>query len=187
MHPSVLDFVQAHLPVSAVAGARVLEVGSFDVNGSVRPWVKSLKPAQYMGVDVSDGPGVDLVVDCERLCETVGAGWDVVISTEMLEHVADWRVCMEQMVDALAVNGWLLATTRSPGFPYHPFPQDNWRFTRDDIAQIVTALGLAWFLVEDDPQCPGVFVLARKTTHVNTTVGYGRLDGIDVARVDCYA
>ena len=41
----------------------MLEVGSLNVNGSIRPMIESRGPRSYLGVDVLDGPGVDRVVD----------------------------------------------------------------------------------------------------------------------------
>jgi SAM-dependent methyltransferase len=169
MHPSVIDFAKQVLTEEIVVGATVLEVGSLDVNGSVRSYVQSLCPEMYVGVDMQEGPGVDLTVDCERLVEEMGGdAWDLVISTEMLEHVEDWRTCIRQMAWAVAPGGLLLLTTRSPGFPYHPFPIDKWRFTLADMKLIMDALKLEIVALEDDPSMPGVFVLARKSFKLHT-------------------
>lgn len=165
MHPSVLDFVKRVLTAEQVKGADVLEVGSYDVNGSVRPYVESLDPSSYLGVDAQSGPGVDRVVDCEQLTGSVQwSSWNIVISTEMLEHVGNWRNCMYQMVDAMTTPGLLLITTRSPGFGFHPFPEDHWRFTVDEMTVILEAIGLEVLTIQDDPGIgsPGVFALARK-------------------------
>lgn len=163
MHPSVLEWFQRTLTAEDVAAKRVLEVGSFDVNGSVRPHVESLRPSQYHGVDAAPGPRVDQVVNCEQLVQTVGSGWDIVISTEMLEHVRDWRTCLLQMAEAVAPGGMLLITTRSPGFPYHPFPEDHWRYTPEFMGDVLETLDLKATVIPDpDPYSPGVFVLARK-------------------------
>lgn len=160
----MLDFVQRVLKPEDVIRADVLEVGSYDVNGSVRPYIESCHPRTYLGVDAAPGPSVDRVVDCENLTGDVANQWDVVISTEMLEHVRDWQTCLEQMAQVTASEGLLLITTRSPGFPYHPFPEDHWRFTVDEMKQILVALEWDVITVEDDPGlgCPGVFALARK-------------------------
>lgn len=159
--PYVIDFVKRELTADEVKGASVLEVGSYDVNGSTRPYIESLGPSKYVGVDAQPGPGVDLVMDCENLTE-LGGEWDIVISTEMLEHVRDWQTCMEQL--ALITGDLLLITTRSPGFGFHPFPEDHWRFTIDEMQQIIDALALGPCLIEDDPGpgCQGVFALAQK-------------------------
>jgi len=154
------------LSADEVRGRRVLEVGSYNVNGSVRPIVQGYGPARYEGVDQTPGPGVDLVMPCERLPELFSAPdtFDVVISTEMLEHAKDWRVCMLAMAAVVTPGGLLILTTRSPGFPYHPFPDDHWRFTTAMMAAILPALGLEPLSIVDDPdpRAPGVFVKARK-------------------------
>src|SRR6516225_3977772 len=163
MHPSVLAFARRQLTPAHITGARVLEVGAYDVNGSVRPYAESLMPDCYVGVDIADGPGVDIVCDCEQLTAVLGGDWDVVICTEMLEHVQNWRTCMRELVAALAPCGYLLLTTRSPGFPYHGFPGDFWRFTRADMRAIIDGLGLEVIsIADDDPQTPGVLVFAKK-------------------------
>lgn len=162
MHASVLDFVERMLTAADVAGKRVLEVGSYDVNGSARPYIESLCPAEYLGVDASSGPRVDRVVDCVHLVDEVGSDWDIVVSTEMLEHVRDWQACVTQLTAAVAPDGLLLVTTRSPGFQYHPYPEDHWRYTTEVMSQILDALNLDCLKLEDDSQAPGVFVLASK-------------------------
>jgi hypothetical protein len=162
VHSSVVDFVQRILNAEHVTGRRVLEVGSHHVNGSLRPYVESLAPAEYLEVDTVSGPSVDRIADYEQLCSYVGNGWDIVISTEMLEHALDWRACMLELADALAVGGPLIITTRSPGFPYHLSPDDYWRYTPAVMQRILDALRLDTVLIEDDPQAPGVFAVARK-------------------------
>ncbi len=166
MHPSVLEWVERTLKPIQVVNKRVIEVGSYDVNGSVRPFVESMHPAEYVGVDQSEGPGVDVVVNCEHLTDAMGySAWHLVISTEMLEHVRDWRRCTEQLADAVAVGGLLLITTRSPGFPYHAYPEDHWRYTLNDMSMIYSALGMEKVVMEKDhPDFPGVLTLARKVT-----------------------
>lgn len=182
MHATALEFVERALTAELVAGKRVLEVGSYDVNGSVRPYIESLAPTEYLGVDAQPGPRVDRVVDCEQLANQVGYGaWDVVVTTEMLEHVRDWRACMMQLAYTLKFGGLLLITTRSPGFPYHPFPEDHWRYTNNQMRSILAALDFDALIVEDDPE-PGVFVLARRTPTAHQSHG-ARLSDIEVDRV----
>lgn len=178
MHSTVLSFFARKVTDGHIAGERVLEVGSYDVNGSVRPYVESLLPAEYLGVDQCAGPRVDRVVNCMDLVEVLGSDWDVVISTEMLEHVEDWRGCMYQLAGALKAGGLLILTTRSPGFPYHPYPIDCWRYTNAQMRSIIEALNFEVLTLEDDPQ-PGVFVLARKLGDAPVDA----LEGIEVNTV----
>jgi len=81
----------------------VLEVGSRDVNGSVRPLVEQADPARYVGVDIEEGPGVDEICDASDLVDHFGSEqFDVVLSTELLEHVQDWRQAVRPARKALA-------------------------------------------------------------------------------------
>lgn len=163
MHRSVLTWISTALSVEDVAGKAVLEVGSYDVNGSVRPVITALGPARYHGVDMSAGTGVDQVLDCTALVDEFGAGsWDVVVSTEMLEHVRDWRASIRNLIHVVAPGGLLAITTRSPGFPYHPFPEDHWRYPVAAFERVLTNLGFEALEVAADPEAPGVFVKARK-------------------------
>lgn len=161
MHASVMDFLKAHLTFDEVCGKRVAEIGSQDVNGTPRPIVLPLKPSAYIGIDYAAGPGVDVVADATSLTEKFGGeAFDIVISTEMLEHLQDWRSVVEQLKAVVRRGGLLLITTRSPGFPYHPYPIDVWRYTLDDIRKIFVDMEI--LAVCSDWQAPGVFIKARK-------------------------
>jgi predicted SAM-dependent methyltransferase/SAM-dependent methyltransferase len=164
-HPSVLAYAAEVLEPAQVAGRWVLEVGSYDVNGSVRTVLAPMGPAAYVGVDQSPGPGVDEVVDCEVLADwAAGTCFDLVISTEMLEHVRDWQTCLRNLLEVVADGGLLLVTTRSQGFPWHGFPEDHWRYSVEAMGELLTSAG---FEVVDlrpdpDPASPGVFALTRR-------------------------
>lgn len=176
MHASVLEWVGRNLHSHEVEGKHVLEVGSYNVNGSVRPYIERMGPASYLGVDLNEGPGVDLVRDISK-----GALWrsgrdnsnigtfSVVVSTEMLEHAEHWYTALACMVGSLGSNGLLLLTARGPGFPFHN-PPDHWRFTCDDMLRAMHNLGMSPLQVCEDPQVPGVFLKACKATNVGFRV-----------------
>jgi SAM-dependent methyltransferase len=178
MHPSVLDFLRSNLTKEEVCGRRVAEIGSQDVNGTPRPVVMPLQPASYIGIDSAKGPGVDVVVNAGDLCSLFASGaFDIVISTEMLEHVADWRPVVQQMKEMVKVGGLLLMTTRSPGFPYHPYPIDVWRYTLEDARRIFGDMEI--LVLKNDPQVPGIFLKARKPASFKSL----DLSAIEVHRV----
>jgi SAM-dependent methyltransferase len=165
LHPSAYAFATTALTAGQVAGARVVESGSYNYNGSVRPVLEALGPASYLGTDAQPGPGVDLVCPAELLPGKLGEGSaDVVITAEMLEHAQAWREAVAGLVSVLAPGGLLVLTTRSPGFPYHPHPGDFHRFTLDHMGGVAEACGLEVLRLEADPDpaSPGVFLLARK-------------------------
>jgi len=165
MHPSAFAFASAALLPYQVTGKRIIETGAYNYNGTVRDVYAAMAPASYLGTDSQPGPGVVLVCPAEALPERLGHGCaDVIISTEMLEHAEDWRGAMRGMVVALAPGGVLLLTARGPGFPYHPHPDDHWRFTVGVMDAVLAAAGLHVVRLEPDPDpnSPGVLVLAVK-------------------------
>lgn len=169
MNDAVLSFLTCNIFPADVCGKHVLEVGSMDVNGSPRSVILPLKPARYLGVDVSPGNGVDLVCDASQLTEKVGREkFDLVLSTEMVEHVRDWRGVFLELKRAVAPGGLLAVTTRSPGFKYHAYPNDHWRYTPDHMRSIFSDMDI--IALESDPCAPGVFVLARRKLHGDVIV-----------------
>jgi SAM-dependent methyltransferase len=156
-----VEFTRANLRPEDVEGRAVIEVGALDVNGSVRPLVSAFRPGSYVGVDLQAGPGVDEICDATGLVARFGAAaFDLLISTELLEHVRDWRSVISQFKQVLKPGGCLLITTRSRGFPYHAYPDDFWRYEPADIRAIFSDFELE--VIESDSVDPGVFFKARK-------------------------
>ena len=153
MHESVLQFVSGCLYRNEVEGKSVLEVGSYNVNGSVRGLVMAYEPLSYLGIDICEGPGVDRVIPIK----VYYGQHDLVISTEMLEHALDWSTDLAKM--CALTKETLILTCRGPGFPRHN-PPDFWRFRRDDLIRAVSGMGLLVVRCQEDPQVPGVFLKA---------------------------
>lgn len=156
-----LDFGKEHLTKQDIEGKRVIEIGAKDVNGSLRPFAEALKPAEYVGIDLEKGPGVDQICNVYELVDRFGPdSFDVAISSEMIEHVQDWRKAFSQIKTILKPGGIVLITTRSIGFPYHDYPFDYWRYELDDMQAIFSDMEIE--ALEPDTSDPGVLVKARK-------------------------
>ncbi len=108
MHQQVHEFirrVKEHRP-KAFRGVRVLEIGSYNVNGSAR---EHFKDAEYVGCDVRPGPGVDVVADgCDL--DLPADSFDVSLSTEVFEHCDRWPLILANMIRMLKPGGLLLLT-----------------------------------------------------------------------------
>lgn len=160
-HISCIVFGAKNLTKEEIKGKRVIEIGSYDVNGSLRPIIESWEPAEYIGVDIEKGPGVDIVCNAEDVVEKFGKeSFDVVISTEVLEHVRDWRKVISNIKNICKPNGLILITTRSYGFGYHAHPYDFWRYELEDMKNIFSDCEI--LVLEKDSQAPGVFVKVKK-------------------------
>lgn len=161
MTPACMAFGRRVLTAEMIAGARVLEVGAYDVNGSFRPLAEALGPAEYLGVDIVSGPRVDMICHAASLERQFGPeSFDVVITTEMLEHVADWRAVSRNLKAVLRTGGWLVLTTRAPGFARHDWPGDHWRWTESDLRTVFGDLDIVE--CTQDMADMGAFLLARR-------------------------
>jgi SAM-dependent methyltransferase len=178
MHESVMIFGRAQLTAQYITGKRVIEVGAMNVNGSLRDHVLGFGPSIYIGVDFREGLGVDVVCDASNLVTRFGTeAFDLVVSTEMLEHAQDWRGAVNAMKQTLVPDGWILLTARGPGKPLHGFPHDWHRFTVSDTRRIFADFEIA--RLEQDSQEPGFLLFARKTAQVPVD-----LSTIEVAPAD---
>jgi len=158
---SCVIFGATSLTKEEVEGKKIIEVGSFDVNGSLRPIIELWKPASYIGVDIQAGPGVDVVCRAETIVDAFGKeSFDVVISTDLLEHVREWRTVISNIKHICRGNGILVITVPSRGFHYHGYPYDFWRYELADMEYIFSDCIIE--KLEKDRLAPGVFMRARK-------------------------
>src|SRR6266446_5988753 len=113
-------------------GPRILELGSREVSGNSRRGLFS-GATEYIGVDIIQGPGVDLVADAHRLSEVVPSNhFDVVYSISVFEHlVFPWRVVME--INTVLKIGGLCYVSTHPAWPPHELPWDFWRFPKEGL------------------------------------------------------
>jgi GT2 family glycosyltransferase len=86
-----------------------LECGSYNINGSARG---QFEAGEYVGLDWRPGPGVDVVGLAHEYADE--AGFDTVISTEMLEHYPFWPASLANMVRLTKPGGSLIVTCAGP-------------------------------------------------------------------------
>lgn len=156
MHGSVLDWAARVVAQHHLASMSVLEVGSLDVNGTVR----GLFSGPYLGCDIRPGPGVEVVV--EPGGPLPDGPWPVIVSTEMLEHDEQPWVTLRRMHDVAAHDALLLLTCRGIGFPLHEHPGDHWRFSTTGLGHLLRFCGWEPLDLADDPGAEGVLALAQR-------------------------
>lgn len=127
MMPIVLRFIEEH---KDKLQGKVIEIGSYNVNGSVRDVIHVT-----LGVDMREGPGVDLVCPVEAL-DLPPESFDACVSTDTLEHVKDWRGFIRKTWDLVKPNGWLVMTMAHQRKGRHAYPDDYWRMTPENILMI---------------------------------------------------
>jgi len=126
-HQEQKDFIQSikdHYPDS-FHGKKILEVGSLDINGSVREFFID---CDYTGLDVGPGPCVDVVCS-GHVYDAPDNTFDVVISCEAFEHNQEWVQTFHNMWRMCKDEGLFIMTCASKGRLEHgtsrSYPQDS--------------------------------------------------------------
>lgn len=97
-------------------------------------------------VDIDPARKPEVIADAHSL-PFKDQAFEVVLSTEMLEHVKDPFRVEREMFRVLAHKGILILSTRFV-FPLHDIPNDYWRFTKYGLKELFKA----WEVVEIVPE-----------------------------------
>ena len=111
--------------------ADVLDVGSYNVNGTFRPLVEG-RGWQYTGLDQVAGPNVDVVALTPFNFQFPDSSFDVVISGSTMEHVTAFWKWIPELVRVLKPGGFLAIHTHWQ-FIEHRYPVDCWRVLPDGM------------------------------------------------------
>lgn len=132
MHPEAWRWLEVQIQPRLVHAARVADLGGADVNGSPRSLFSP--GTDYRVIDHREAPNVGLVVDATTWCppEEWRASFDVVLSTEVFEHVQHWRAMLYNLWLLLKPGGVCLVTCATDPRPPHsalgvvPPPPGEW-------------------------------------------------------------
>lgn len=92
----------------------VLDIGGRNING----WLRDLFAASdWTALDNVASPEVDIVADARTWQPP--RRWDLVLCTEVLEHVDNWQAVVATAAKATAVDGAVILTCASTGRPQH--------------------------------------------------------------------
>lgn len=164
MHSEAMAYLQRTIPRVDGIGKVILEIGSYNVNGSVRDLFTLSK--WYDGVDMRAGPGVDRVLNAHEIRPT--GDYDVVVTTETLEHDPDPKGIVDVAWGALVPGGYLVLTAASTGRHAHSVNGDQAFQPDEHYANIDPDMLREWLKdwveVEVEYQInPGdVYAIARK-------------------------
>jgi hypothetical protein len=114
--------------VNSKSDAKILEIGSRARSGIVR---KSLfNKIQYIGLDIMEGPNVDVVGDAHRLSEIFPKNeFDFIYSISTFEHLLmPWKVAVE--MNSVMKRGGFAFIQSHQSWPIHDEPWDYFRFSK---------------------------------------------------------
>ena len=121
----------------APAASCVLDYGC---GGS--PYRSLFPSAVYHGADLTGTPGVDFTFGSDTRLPVPDAEYDLVLSTQVLEHVRHPAAYLAECHRVLQPGGRLLLSTHGT-FRDHDCPSDFHRWTADGLKDAVAAAGFA--------------------------------------------
>ena|SRR5438270_10996546 len=159
MHASSYDrmaeFCHDYLAARQDEPLTIVDLGSCDYNGSYRP-IFARKPWRYLGVDMTAGKNVDIVLRNPYRWREIKAGSaDVIVSGQTFEHTEFFWLTMREIARSLKAGGLVCIIAPSAG-DEHRYPVDCWRVYPDGLRALARSAQLetleAWTQWEDRPE-----------------------------------
>jgi hypothetical protein len=121
-----------------------LEVGSKDYGNTqdIKPLFS--KTEKYIGIDMEEGPRVDVVLDLTKSMKEIDAKlgnvrFGTIICLSVLEHCENPFLVADNLTNLLKPQGQIcISVPFSLGF--HGYPSDYWRFTHEGIKKLFPKL-----------------------------------------------
>jgi SAM-dependent methyltransferase len=127
-----IDKIKQKFP-QAFTNCKVLDIGSFDVNGNEKIWFEN---CNFIGLDIGPGKGVDVVCPANEY-DAPDESFDTIISCECWEHNPYYKESILNAVRMLKSGGFFIFTCATTGRPVHgTASQDN-----IDRSRLVTSQG----------------------------------------------
>ncbi|TWT12904.1 class I SAM-dependent methyltransferase [Reyranella sp. CPCC 100927] len=128
MHDTALAIGKLFFEVYAPQRCTIVEIGSMDVNGSLR----AVAPpgSHYIGIDIEPGRGVDLVTAPGADMPLRDGVADVAMASSVFEHDPQFWRTFNNLCRITKPGGYIYINAPSNG-KVHGFPVDCWRFYPD--------------------------------------------------------
>lgn len=135
MHKAAREIIEKLMP-DLPDGARVLDVGSLDINGNIRDLFEH---QAYMGLDITAGANVDVVAEPYDY-PFEDEYFDLVVSANCLEHVPEPHRWARELRRILKKGGTLIVT--APHNIHYHNPPHYWNIRKDALAFLFAKLGV---------------------------------------------
>ena len=132
--PNQLSFINRN---KSLFKGPFLEVGSHDYGET-----QALRPVfagegEYVGLDMIEGPGVDLTLDLTLPFDQIdaklnGQRFGTIFCLSVMEHCAQPFLMAQNMTKLLAPGGRICISVPF-AWEFHGYPSDYWRFTHEGV------------------------------------------------------
>ena len=153
-HAEQTGFIHLMRDLVFPSSGSVLEIGSYQVNEN---GIRSIfSGCSYTGVDLVDGPGVDVVASGHDV-DLAPDSFDVTLSAECFEHNPLWRETFFNMHRMTKPGGILIITCASSGRVEH----GTTRSTRPNYSPGTTAVGWDYYMNLTQKDFEGAFNISE--------------------------
>jgi SAM-dependent methyltransferase len=140
MHPTAISncksFFEAYAnSFSSQPEVKVIEIGSQDVNGTLRSTIPS--NFEYVGVDFVEGKNVDIILEDPYKLPFESESVDIILSSSCFEHSEMFWLVFLEIMRVLKPKGLFYLNVPSNGW-FHRHPVDCWRFYPDSGRALVS-------------------------------------------------
>ena len=123
--------------VSSQSGASLVDYGCGNM-----PYRSLFQPlvSKYTGIDLPGNVMADVIAEDPNRTPLDAQSVDILLSSQVLEHVADPPRYLQEAQRLLKPEGILILSTHG-SWPYHPDPHDFWRWTSEGLKKTITEAG----------------------------------------------
>lgn len=144
---------------SVALDGSVVDLGG-SKNASYHKLLKGNHSIQSVNIDEKNG--YDLSFDLEEKFPVHDASYNAALCINVLEHIFNYNNLLKETYRILKTKGvFVLAVPFL--VPYHPSPNDYWRYTEDTLQKIVTQAGFKNIVIK--PVGRGPFTAAANIQH----------------------
>lgn len=126
--------------VTGGKGKKILDVGSYDVNGCYKEIFSDID-IEYVGLDIEPGNNVDIVVEKLYCWDSLkDESFDYIISGQAFEHIEYPWLTMQEIYKKLKPEG-IICIIAPNGLGEHRFPKDCYRYYADGMNAMASWAG----------------------------------------------
>jgi SAM-dependent methyltransferase len=126
---------------------------------------------KYVGADMAPGSAVDRVLKQDGLTEELDESYDVVLSTQVLEHVKSPESYVRESYRILRPGGQLILTTHGM-FEEHGCPYDFYRWTSAGLEELIRRCGFE--VLQSRKLTTEIRAFVQLLNHMNEHLQYPR-------------
>lgn len=125
----------------ATAAADTPAPSVLDYGAADSPYREALPQSrEWVAADLGGNPQAQMQLNPDGSVPSPDARFDLVVSTQVLEHVADPALYLAECFRVLRPGGSLLLSTHGM-MVWHPDPHDYWRWTSEGLRVVVEQAG----------------------------------------------